>query len=138
MPAVVDVLVVGAGLSGLQAAVDLFEAGLSVLVLEARNRVGGKTCSVQRRDGKCIQEVGATWLNDTNQSHIWRYCERFGLTPVVQTINGSIASEDSDGKCHLFPFGEMPMSEVDNIITLRDMVEAASLDQETFKQPKRA
>jgi hypothetical protein len=27
---------------------------------------------------------------------------------VVENINGSVACEDADGTCHLFPFGEMP------------------------------
>ena len=108
MADVVDAVIVGAGLSGLQAALDLHEAGWDVVVLEARDRVGGKTCSVERPDGKGVQELGAAWLNDTNQSHVWSYCQRFGLTPVVQNIEGSVASEDANGKCHFFQFGEMP------------------------------
>ena len=139
MPETFDTVIVGAGLSGLQAALDLHEASRSVLVLEGRDRVGGKTYSVQRTDGKGIQEIGAAWLNDTNQSHVWRYCQLFGLTPVVQNIEGLVASEDADGNCHMFPFGEAPdfeKSEVESITKLRDMVEAASLNPETFKNPK--
>jgi monoamine oxidase len=108
MPDIVDVIIIGAGLSGLQAALDLHEAGRSIVILEARDRVGGKTHSVPRVDGKGIIEVGAAWLNDTNQSHVWNYVQKFGLTPVLQNIKGSVASEDADGNCHMFPFGELP------------------------------
>lgn len=58
MPGVVDV-VVGAGLSGLQAALDVHRSGKSVVVLEARDRVGGKTWTIPRPDGKGNQELGA-------------------------------------------------------------------------------
>jgi squalene-associated FAD-dependent desaturase len=44
-----DVVVVGGGLAGITAAVDLAEAGLSVAVLEARPWLGGATCSFARR-----------------------------------------------------------------------------------------
>lgn len=108
MEGIVDTVVIGAGLSGLQAALDLQDAGRSVVILEARDRVGGKTCSVQRPDGKGIQELGAAWLNDSNQSHVWNYCQKFGLTPVIQNIEGTVASEDEHGDCHFFPFGGMP------------------------------
>lgn len=104
----VDVLIIGAGLSGLQAALDLHEAGRSIVVLEARDRVGGKTNSVQREDGKGIIEIGAAWFNDSNQSHLWNYVQKFSLTPVLQNIKGLVASEDSEGNCHMFPFGELP------------------------------
>lgn len=103
-----DAVIIGAGLSGLQSALDLHKNGRSFTILEARDRVGGKLNSVQRPDGKGIQELGATWLNNTNQSLVWSYCEKFGLTPVVQNIKGSVASEDADGNCHFFPFGELP------------------------------
>lgn len=53
----VDVAIVGAGLSGLQAALDIQKAGHSFMILEARDRVGGKTLTVPRPDGKGNQEL---------------------------------------------------------------------------------
>ena len=67
-PKEVDVVVVGAGLSGLKAACDMQRVGLSFLVVEARDRVGGKTWTVDPLgDGKCV-DLGAAWINDSNQS----------------------------------------------------------------------
>lgn len=140
MADIVDAVIVGAGLSGLQAALDLYESGRSIVILEARDRVGGKTNSTQRPDGKGVQEIGAAWLNNTNQSHVWGYCEKFGLSPVEQNIEGLVASEDADGSCHMFPFGELPKfdkPELDGIVKLRDMVESASLNPESFQGLKR-
>lgn len=69
----VDVVVVGGGLSGLQAAHDVQRAGLSCVVLEARNRVGGKTWSQPTKDGSFV-DLGAAWINDSNQTKIVRAC----------------------------------------------------------------
>lgn len=56
----VDVCVVGAGLAGLCAARDLVRGGASVRVLEARERVGGRTLNADIGDGKAV-EVGGQW-----------------------------------------------------------------------------
>jgi monoamine oxidase len=59
-----DVLVVGAGLAGLTAARDLVAAGHSVIVLEARDRVGGRTVNQEIGDGKIV-EMGGQWAGPT-------------------------------------------------------------------------
>jgi monoamine oxidase len=59
-----DVVVVGAGLAGLTAARQLVAAGKSVIVLEARNRVGGRTENHSIGGGKII-EVGGQWIGPT-------------------------------------------------------------------------
>jgi monoamine oxidase len=57
----VDVVVVGAGLAGLAAARALTAQGASVVVLEARDRVGGRTLNHDIGDGKVV-EVGGQWI----------------------------------------------------------------------------
>ena len=59
-----DVVVVGAGLAGLVAARDLRAQGASVLLLEARDRVGGRTLNHDIGDGKVV-EVGGQWVGPT-------------------------------------------------------------------------
>jgi monoamine oxidase len=59
-----DVVVVGAGLAGLTAARRLSQAGRSALVLEARERVGGRTVNHRLGEG-LISEGGGQWVGPT-------------------------------------------------------------------------
>jgi monoamine oxidase len=59
-----DVVVVGAGLAGLAAARAVSAAGASVVVLEARDRVGGRVLNHDLGDGKVV-EVGGQWIGPT-------------------------------------------------------------------------
>src|SRR5262245_4697340 len=80
-----EVVVVGAGLAGLSAARTLSDAGVDVVVLEARDRVGGRTHSVME-DGRLI-EYGGQWLGPT-QNRALALVEEFGLTTFTQYSDG--------------------------------------------------
>ena len=60
----VDLVVVGAGLAGLAAAREAAGAGCSVLVLEARDRVGGRVLNEDIGGGQVV-EVGGQWIGPT-------------------------------------------------------------------------
>jgi len=60
----VDVVVVGGGLAGLSAARTLVKSGKSVAVLEARDRVGGRTLNHSLGGGKVV-EVGGEFVGPT-------------------------------------------------------------------------
>jgi monoamine oxidase len=71
------VVVVGAGLSGLAAARALVAAGREVVVLEGRERVGGRTEGGQLADGTPI-ELGGQWIGPT-QNRMYELVEELGL-----------------------------------------------------------
>ncbi len=75
-----DVIVVGAGFAGLTAARELSRAGRSVLVLEARDRIGGRTWTTERL-GRTL-ELGGTWVHPV-QPHVWAELTRYGLEVVA-------------------------------------------------------
>jgi monoamine oxidase len=66
----VDVVIVGAWLSGLHTALDVPKADLRYVVLEARDRVGGNTLSQCLASGKAAIDLGAAWLNEITQPNI--------------------------------------------------------------------
>ena len=72
-----QVLVIGAGLSGLAAARTLHAAGVEVRVLEARGRVGGRTEGGTTADGTPV-ELGGQWLGPT-QTRMYALAEELGL-----------------------------------------------------------
>ncbi|MGW8379813.1 NAD(P)/FAD-dependent oxidoreductase [Streptomyces sp. ODS28] len=71
-----DVVIVGGGVAGLIAARELGATGRRVVLLEARDRLGGRVWT-DRRLGRDL-ELGGTWLHWT-QPHVWSEVTRYGL-----------------------------------------------------------
>ncbi len=71
-----DVLVIGAGASGLAAARVLADAGRRVIVLEARERIGGRVWT-DRAFAAIPVERGAEFIHG-EQADTWRWCARPG------------------------------------------------------------
>ena len=85
-PRKVDAIVVGAGLSGLAAADALRKAGRSYVVLEARDRVGGRTQNRSLGGGDVV-EIGGQWVGPT-QDRILGLISTLGLETFPTYIKG--------------------------------------------------
>lgn len=94
-----DVVVVGAGLAGLAAATRLVDAGADVVVLEARDRVGGRTLTMPAADGTPIDH-GGQWVGPTHD-RIATLAERVGVT-TYPTWERGLNTVVRDGQAHRY------------------------------------
>ena len=81
----VDVVIVGAGFAGMMAARSLIRSGKRVVVLEARDRVGGRI-KAGKIAGHAV-DVGGMWVGPT-QTRLLELIKEYGLTTTPQYITG--------------------------------------------------
>ncbi|MEZ5380731.1 MAG: FAD-dependent oxidoreductase [Microthrixaceae bacterium] len=93
-PTETDVLVVGAGFAGLTAARRLADANVDVVVLEARQRVGGRTHTVQR-NGVTI-DLGGQWIGP-GQDRVAALAHELGVDTYPQYDEGDHVVVRADG-----------------------------------------
>lgn len=106
-----DVIVVGAGFAGATAARDLGESGKRVLVLEARNRVGGRTWAKPVGDGtKKLEMGGGYFLPASVHPLVNAEIDRYGKKLLGMSAPAERYIWDLDGEViHGFP---LPMDEI--------------------------
>lgn len=81
-----DTIVIGAGVAGLTAARLLTKAGRRVVVLEARDRVGGRV-TTDRRFG-LVTDMGASWIHGIADSPVAAAAEAFDMRTAEFTVGG--------------------------------------------------
>jgi monoamine oxidase len=81
-----DVVIVGAGLSGMIAAKTVLAAGLTPVVLEADDRVGGRILTEEVIPGLAV-ELGAQWIGDTHE-RMFRLAAELGVETYPQFDDG--------------------------------------------------
>jgi monoamine oxidase len=85
-PLSTEVAIVGAGFAGLAAALDLKERGIETLVVEARDRVGGRVLNHDIGDGKVV-EVGGQWVGPTQRA-LLEVAGRMGVDTFPMHVAG--------------------------------------------------
>ncbi|WP_062517259.1 flavin monoamine oxidase family protein [Demequina gelatinilytica] len=81
-----DTIVIGAGVAGLTAARLLAATGRTVVVLEARDRVGGRVWT-EHADGR-LTDLGASWIHGVEGSAVAAAAAAFGMPTVEFTVGG--------------------------------------------------
>ena len=74
---IVDVIIVGAGFAGLIAARELSRRDRTVLLIDGKDRIGGRALTAEV-DGQKF-EIGGTWVH-WSQPHLWSEVTRYGLS----------------------------------------------------------
>ena len=98
-----DVIIVGAGFTGLAAAISLAQEGRSVTVLEARERVGGRALSIPvRHDAETEAiaarvDLGASWFW-SNEPLVQSYASELGAPVFAQHTRGDAMFEPRAGQ----------------------------------------
>ena len=100
--AMTDVIVVGAGLAGLSAARHVAAAGRNVRVLEARNRVGGRTVGHTFANGFTV-EMGGQWVGTTQTEMLGLISElglqtfaTYDIGDALTVLDGAVVRAPSD------------------------------------------
>lgn len=109
------VVIAGAGPSGLYAASILNANGIECIVLEARNRIGGRVLSsgVEGRPDLGRYDLGPTWFWPEREPLITNLAEELQLQTMEQYTKGAFVFEQSESfpaEKHLFPEGAVEKS----------------------------
>lgn len=96
MPEALHVLVLGAGMAGLGAARVLHDAGVRVTVIEARDRIGGRTHTSHLWPDLPV-DMGASWIHGTKGNPMTALAREVGLKLTATDYKRSV-TYDTDGR----------------------------------------
>ncbi|MFW0790015.1 flavin monoamine oxidase family protein [Gordonia sp. CPCC 205333] len=135
-----DVAIVGAGPSGLTAAYELTKAGLTVAVLEARERVGGRTWT-DIVDGASL-EIGGQWVSP-DQTALQALLDELGLATFPRYRDGSSVYVAPNGERTVydgddFPVAEKTIAEMNRLIAVIDDLVTEIGADEPWAHPRAA
>jgi putrescine oxidase len=133
-----DVVIIGAGATGLTAAVRLQQAGYSVIVLEARDRVGGRLWT-NEIEGQMF-ELGGQWVSP-DQTALLETLDQLGLGTYDRYREGDSIYIGADGQARrftgdIFPASQHTQDEIERMIALLDVLVAETDPAAPWKHPR--
>ncbi len=133
-----DVVVIGAGPSGLNAARELRKAGHTVAVLEARDRVGGRT-HTDTIEGATL-EVGGQWVSP-DQTALIGLLGELGLETFSRYREGDSVYIGADGTARRysgdsFPVNEHTLAEMERLTALLDQLVEEAGPEAPWEHPR--
>jgi len=102
MKDVVDVCIIGAGLSGAYASHLLLAQNKSVSVLDARNRIGGRLLTTEQGGA----DLGGAWIWPRSEYVMQQFVEKVGVQTIPMLLDGETTARTPDGRRHVLPSGE--------------------------------
>lgn len=119
-------IVVGAGIAGISACIELTRAGHRVLLLEARDRIGGRI-STYRKGGVCI-DLGASWFHECETNELVPIAQRQGIATYQHPVGGTSHCYSKAGFINITPEAEEAMERV--LFAAQQEFKNASNDQD--------
>lgn len=135
-----DVIIVGAGLSGMIAARTVLQAGLTPLILEADERVGGRILTEEPLPGVTL-DIGAQWIGDTHH-RMFKLAEELGVETFEQYDEGETSYDLAgsgvlrENEFHARFASEL--AELEKVLRLMDELAAEVPPEAPWKAPRAA
>ena len=99
-----DVVIIGAGAAGIAAAIELQSTELTVMVLEARHRIGGRAYTDRDTFASTPVDLGASWIHSYGPTNVlYNYHKSLNLDRNLPGLDGIHRSFDYDGQHFTMP-----------------------------------
>jgi monoamine oxidase len=132
-----DAVVVGAGFAGVTAARDLDDRGFRVGLLEASDRLGGRTYSRNFRGADHLAELGGGWINPAIQPLLRRELDRYGVA-LKEDVPPETAAFITGGRRRHAPVSPASLGALERgMLHLRDAAGRISPALPVHEQPVR-
>lgn len=133
-----DVVIIGAGPSGLTAAYELKKCGKTVAVLEARDRVGGRTWS-EEMEGATI-EIGGQWISP-DQTGLYSLINELGIETFERYKEGKSLYRTAEGETIAydgedFPVAPSTVAEMNKLIEVMNGLAAQMDPDKPWEHPQ--